>query len=249
MSGICLVDIWYTYGTVHVWWAYGTCLVHMWYLFDRCLVGVDRCLVGHLTVIWQSSGNHLTGATRQIANVWQKRWCKQPFGKGCEAVVYRICMTMGQTFLLSGDSTPTRLLCACDCDSVRRLFLTLWGWRLEAAVTGVRWLFIESNRHFYWLQLFSLETAVWRQMWTAIHFQAVISSRRYVGVLRFPGYDPHCGQHFLWDRKLNATISRLYSMSLSSLIFFLCFPFDSQGYQHLANKPTPLGQSLAANKL
>ncbi len=125
MYGICLVDIWYIYGTVHVWWAYGTCLVYMWYLFDRCLVGVNRCLVGHLTVIWQSSGSHLTGATRQIATVWQKRWCKQPFGKGCEAVVYRICMTMGQTFLLSGDSTPTRLLCACDCDSVRRLFLTL----------------------------------------------------------------------------------------------------------------------------
>ncbi len=48
MSGVCLVNIWCTYGTVYVWWAYGTCLVYMWYLSDRCLVGVDRCLAGHL---------------------------------------------------------------------------------------------------------------------------------------------------------------------------------------------------------
>ena len=45
-----------------------TYLVYMW-----CLS--DRCLVGHLTGIWQSSDDHLTGSTRQIANVWWKRWC------------------------------------------------------------------------------------------------------------------------------------------------------------------------------
>ena len=74
MSGICLVHLWCTYGTVYVWWAYSTCLVYMWYLSDRCLVGVDRCLVGHLTVIWQLSGDHLTRSNRQIAPVWWKRW-------------------------------------------------------------------------------------------------------------------------------------------------------------------------------
>ncbi len=35
---------------------YGICLVYMSYMSDRCLVGVDRCLVGHLAGIWQSSG-------------------------------------------------------------------------------------------------------------------------------------------------------------------------------------------------
>ncbi len=49
-------------------------MVHVWYLSDRCLMGVDRCLVGHLTGIWQSSDNFLTGSTIQIATVWRKRW-------------------------------------------------------------------------------------------------------------------------------------------------------------------------------
>ncbi len=75
ISGGCLVNIWCTYGTVYVWWAYGICLVYMWYLSDKCLVGVDICRAGHLTSIWQLSGDHLTGSTRQIVTVWRKRWC------------------------------------------------------------------------------------------------------------------------------------------------------------------------------
>ncbi len=47
--------------------AYSIYLVYVWYLSDRCLVGVDRCLVGHLAGIWQLSINHLTGSTRQIS--------------------------------------------------------------------------------------------------------------------------------------------------------------------------------------
>ncbi len=74
---ICTADDHQTY-TRHpppICQMYGICLMYMWYLSDRCLVGVDRCLVRHLTGILQSSDNHLTGSTRQIATVWRKRWC------------------------------------------------------------------------------------------------------------------------------------------------------------------------------
>ncbi len=65
----------YTRHPPHICQMCGSCLVYMLYLSDRCLVGVDRCLVKHPTGIWQSSDNHLTGSTRQIATVWRKRWC------------------------------------------------------------------------------------------------------------------------------------------------------------------------------
>ncbi len=44
----------------HAHQTYGTCLVYMWYLSDRCLVGVDRCLVG------QASDNRLTGTVKYV---------------------------------------------------------------------------------------------------------------------------------------------------------------------------------------
>ncbi len=67
---ICTSDVHQTYTRhpPHICQMYGICLVYKWYLSDRCLVR-------HLTGIWQSSDNHLTGSTRQIATVWRKRWC------------------------------------------------------------------------------------------------------------------------------------------------------------------------------
>ncbi len=68
---ICTPDIHQTYTRhpPHICQMYGKCLVYKSYLSDRCLVR-------HLTGIWQSSDNHLTGSTRQIATVWWKRWCR-----------------------------------------------------------------------------------------------------------------------------------------------------------------------------
>ncbi len=65
MSGGCLVYIWHSICLVSIWYMSG-----VWYLSDRCLVGVDRCLVGHLT------DDRLTGSNRQIATVWRKRWSR-----------------------------------------------------------------------------------------------------------------------------------------------------------------------------
>ncbi len=77
---ICTPDVHQTYTyTRHppdmsdMWYMSGA---YMWYLSDRCLVGVDRCLMEHLAGIWQPSVNHLTGSTRQIATVWWKQWCR-----------------------------------------------------------------------------------------------------------------------------------------------------------------------------
>ncbi len=58
---ICTPDVHQTYTRhpPHICQIYGICLVYMWYLSD----------------ILQSSDNHLTGSTRQIATLWRKRWC------------------------------------------------------------------------------------------------------------------------------------------------------------------------------
>ncbi len=77
MSGICLVDIWCTYGTLH------TCLVGIWYMSGVYVVLVWQMSCGSWHYvwwdIWQASDNCLAitwhGAPDNlIATIWRKRW-------------------------------------------------------------------------------------------------------------------------------------------------------------------------------
>ena len=74
---ICQTSTTYTPGRYHaptrhmvydVWCILvcGTCLTDVWWHLTDVWWG-----------IWQTSDNHLTGSTRQIATVWPKRWCRE----------------------------------------------------------------------------------------------------------------------------------------------------------------------------
>ncbi len=79
MSGGSLADVWWMY----IWYMCGVHMAYVylciWYMYlsDRCLAGVDRCLVRYLAGIW-----HLSNFTPYIVEVSPARVCKLSLYRG-----------------------------------------------------------------------------------------------------------------------------------------------------------------------